>query len=186
MYSRRRFLQVCAAGTAGVLAGCEGVLSEETPDRTPGQARSDTATSEDDVLYENGWEGVTIDKGDGWITALPELRESADLFYSVRASEPVRFDVYVFAEQYTKRQYEEWIVASPGEREETRGITGLSGATKRNQLEAVEHDAFVDAGTMWIAVDHSDFHGGYPRAEVDEESPEQITVDVTVRATAAF
>jgi hypothetical protein len=35
-------------------------------------------------------------------------------------------------------------------------------------------------------VDYSAFDGGTPRAEPDEDGPDEITVDVSVRIVAAF
>jgi hypothetical protein len=62
----------------------------------------------------------------------------------------------------------------------------LSGATARDVTGSVERTPFVDSGVKWIAVDHSDFNGGFPRAEAGEESPDEITVDVSIRVTPAF
>jgi len=183
--TRRRFLGAWVAGTAGILAGCAGIVSEG-PGETSTPAGNDPTTSGGDLRFEEEWTGVEIEKGDGWVVELPDVQEPIDLFYSVTASDDVRFDVYAFHEERTKRTYERWVEASGDEREETMGITGVSGATSRNQLTSVEREAFVDPGTMWVAVDHSNFDGGSPRAKVNDESPERITVDVTIRATAAF
>jgi hypothetical protein len=138
------------------------------------------------VFYEETWTDITIEKGSGWIAELPELETSSNLSYSVSTEAPVRFDVYVFADDYPKDTYERWINAPSGMKFETNGIVGLSGATARNVSESVERSAFVDAGRVCIAVDYSDFNGGFPRAKVDDDSPDSISVDVSIRATSAF
>jgi len=149
-------------------------------------ADSTTPTTDDDVLYDRAWSGVTIEKESGWIRGVPEFDEPNDLTYTVTVAEPVPFDVYVFNRENTKETYERWINAPSGMKFETNGIVGLSGATARNVSESIERTAFVDGGRKWVAVDYSDFNGGFPRAEVDGDSPEEITLDVSIRATAAF
>jgi len=191
MPDRRRFLQVCAATATGVVAGCFGGSDDdgtdrETPTTTGTPADSTTPATDDDVLYDRAWSGVTIEKESGWIRGVPEFDEPNDLTYTVTVAEPVPFDVYVFNRESTKETYERWINAPSGMKFETNGIVGLSGATARNVSESIERTAFVDGGRKWVAVDYSDFNGGFPRAEVDGDSPEEITLDVSIRATAAF
>jgi hypothetical protein len=199
MPSRRRFLQGCVTGTAGLVAGCFGGSDDgdsgggtRPPSETQGGSTSSTptvegtATPDDGVLYEKSWTGVTIEKGSGWIHETPAFEEAVDFNYSVVAGESVGFDVYVFGDEHPKSEYEEWINAPSGLKFETNGIVGLSGATARDVTGSVERTPFVDSGVKWVAVDHSDFNGGFPRAEVDEESPDEITVDVSIRVTPAF
>jgi hypothetical protein len=197
MPDRRRFLQCCVTAATGTVAGCfdrwdefssetERPTNSETPEDSPEGGDDAVTTTDDDLLYAEEWTEITIEKGSGWMHELPELEESSDLTYSVTAEEPVGFDVYVFAEAYKKETYERWINSPPGMKFETNGIVGLSGATARDVTGSIERTPFVDAGRMWVAVDHSDFDGGFPRAEIDDDSPEAITVDVSIRATAAF
>jgi hypothetical protein len=188
MPDRRRFLQVCAATATGVVTGCFGGVDGDRTDPGTHTATGTPAdsTTDDDVLYDRAWSGVTIEKESGWIREVPEFDESNDLTYTVTVAEPVPFDVYVFNRENTKETYERWINAPSGMKFETNGIVGLSGATARNVSESIERTAFVDGGRKWVAVDYSDFNGGFPRAEVDGDSPEEITLDVSIRATAAF
>jgi len=194
MPSRRRVLEVCTAGVVGAIAGCFGGPDDasgpetDAPDTSGGSGPTGgaTATTGDDVSYVREWTGVTIEKGSGWIAELPDLEEASDLSYAVAAEESVAFDVYVFGDEHPKETYERWINAPSGMKFETNGTVGLSGVTARNVSGSVERTAFVDAGPKWVAVDHSDFNGGFPRAEVDGDSPEEITVDVSIRVVLAF
>lgn len=195
MPSRRRVLEVCAAGVAGAIAGCFGGPDDASGPDTDGPGTSGgsetttggaTATTGDGVGYTREWTGVTVEKGSGWIAELPDLAEASDLSYTVTATESVAFDVYVFGDEHPKETYERWINAPSGMKFETAGIVGLSGVTARDVSGSVERTAFVDAGPKWLVVDHSDFNGGFPRAEAGEDSPDRITVDVSVRVTPAF
>jgi hypothetical protein len=189
MVGRRRFLQVCTAAATGFVAGCFGGADgddSEPRTATGTPAGSTTSTTGSVLPYDREWSGVTVQRGDGWITEVPDFGESTDLTYSVTAGEGVTFDVYVFDSENTKNTYERWINAPSGMKFETNGIVGLSGATARNVSGSVERTPFVDAGRKWIAIDHSDFNGGFPRAELDEDSPEEIVVDVSIRVVAAF
>jgi hypothetical protein len=172
------------AGAATLVAGCFGSPDDGgSGDSDPGtDTTGATTTTSDDVLYQNEWTGVRIDKGSGWIQALPE-GEARTISYTVNNDGPTGYDVYVFDRENAKETYEDWTNAPSNMKFETTGTVGLSGVTRRNVSGRVERTAQVPEGPLWIVVDHSDFDGGSPRAEVDGDSPESITVDVSVRLT---
>lgn len=190
---RRRFLSLCGAGTGAFLAGCFGSPDDDTPgpggaSSTPGGSSPDgsgaspASPTPEDLLYRNEWTGLTIERDDGEILALPELDEGGKLSYAVSAEGPVGFDVYVFDNETEKDTYERWINAPADMRSETGRIVGYSGATARDVTGSIRReDVLIDPGRWWIAVDHTDFNGGVPRATLVEDGPESITVDVSVR-----
>jgi hypothetical protein len=196
---RRQFLSLCGAGTAALLAGCFDGTDGNAPEpggtsvgpggSSPGASDASPASpTPEGLLYRNEWNGLTIENGGGEILDLGEIREDGlpELSYSVTARESVEFDVYVFDEtsESEKRKYERWINGAPSQ---PSGIVGLSGATARNVSGSVErNDVSISSGRLWIAVDYSAFDGGTPRAEPDEDGPDEITVDVSVRIVAAF
>ena len=184
MRNRRRFLSLCA-GTTAFLAGCFGGVDDDTPE--PGGASgtlgvSDTSpvsSARDGLLYQNEWSGATIEKGDGEIFEMGEISEGGKLSYSVNAGRPVGFDVYVFGQRSTKQEYERWINGAPSQ---PSGVVGRSGATTRNVIgEARKQGVLIESGEWWLAVDYSEFNGGTPRAEPGTDSPEEITVDVSIQ-----
>jgi len=198
MPSRRRVLSGCVTGVAAALAGCFGNTDGDPattdandtsdPDATTAATTDPTTTDTDDgVLYEREWTGISIDKGSGWIHETPQISEFAAFTYTVSAADGTGFDVYVFEKEYTVSEiYEPWINAPSGMRPQDGGIVGLSGVTARNVEGEITKTSSVDAGRYWIAVDHSNFNGGVPRAQVDGDSPDTITVDVSLRFVPAI
>jgi hypothetical protein len=187
MADRRRFLSLCGAGTVAFLAGCFGG-TDGTPDpagTSDAPGTSPASPTPEDLLYRNEWAGLTIGREDGEVLALPELEEGGKLSFSVSAEESVRFDVYVFADEPTKDTYERWVNAPADMRSETSGVVGYSGATARDVTGSIRReDVLIDPGRWWVAVDHTDFNGGVPRATLVEDGSETLTVDVSIQVVA--
>jgi len=166
-----------------LLSGCSGDTNgtaTEDGSTTTSTTQTPTSTSGSTLPYEKEWEDITVEKGSGWIHEIPAFEEQAELSYTVTNTASVNFDVYVFEKGFNSGldKYKEYI--SGGDNAD--GATGIDGATDEHADEQAESSGVpLTSGEYAIVVDHSNFKGGHNRARPDEESPDTLTVDISLK-----
>lgn len=187
MQTRRRVLLAGISGTVALLSGCSGDTNgtpTESGSTTTATQASTTAT-ESTLPYEKEWNDITVEKGSGWIHEIPAFEKQAELSYTVTNTSSVNFDVYVFEKGFNTGfdKYKEYI----NNGENADGATGVDGATDEHADEQAESSGVpLTPGEYAIVVDHSNFKGGLNRARPDEESPDTLTIDISLKLESAL
>jgi hypothetical protein len=191
MQTRRKILSACFTGTVALLSGCsaesgDNPTKDQTtkPDESSTQTPTPASTPNDPLPYQNEWTDVNIEKGSGWIHEIPEFDAQAEISYTVTNNSPVNIDVYVFEREGFDSGLDKYTAYIDGG-ENADGETGINGASDEHADDQAESTgAPLSPGAYAIVVDHSNFEGGLNRARPDEDSPDSISVDVSLEVSS--
>lgn len=118
------------------------------------------------------------------ITESENLHSALKISYEVRGKDGTDFDVYLFEEGYNSgfNLYKEYMNGEDPEDHPT-GRKGISDENADGLAEATPSP--IQPGTYHFVVDYSDYGSliggnGFNGAEVDNDDPEELTVDVNV------
>ena len=178
--TRRQLLGVLS-GTllAGCSSGSDGKMTRQSTTQSATTTTSETPTKSNSPLpYEKEWEDITVQKNQGWQKKLPKFSKQATISYVVSGEEDTDFDVYVFKTGFGSGfdQYKEFLQTG----ENGDSVTGETATDENADGKAETTGSPLPPGQYAIVVDYSNFEGGLNRAKVDDDSPETITVDISV------